>query len=315
MHSSAGIDTALLVHNERARGYGAHRLLQRAVRLLASRYDIVVAAPASPAALADAVAGSRARLVIAAGGDGTVHGVVNALTDAATLAILPTGTANDFARELGLPRDPIRVAARIAGGGADRTVDLLTVNGRRFCTVGGLGLVAHTTTVVLDLKATPGALRFAAQALGESVYRLAATAALLRPRPAETVRLRYREAEGGRVVEREVRTHSLFVVNHRMCGGGLCLPTGSRGDDGVFELAIVHESSRPRLVANFARLSRGAPIAPAALEVVRVTEAVLETPLPTAFVADGELLERATRFELRMLPGALRIRGAAALLH
>ena len=83
--------------------------------------------------------------IIVAGGDGTVHHVVNALASVpSTIGILPSGTGNDFARALGLPLDVVAAAARLAQG-RTRRVDLAEVNGRVFCTVGGTGLMARST--------------------------------------------------------------------------------------------------------------------------------------------------------------------------
>ena len=82
------------------------------------------------------------RLVVAAGGDGTVNEVINGLSPEATLGILPLGTANVRARELGLPRDPEGACRRITEGGETR-VDLGVAidqagNERRFACMAGV---------------------------------------------------------------------------------------------------------------------------------------------------------------------------------
>ena len=58
---------------------------------------------------------------------------------------------------------------------------------------------------------------------------------------------------------------------------------------------------------NFARLSAGLAIPPGVIETIRATEATIETSKEDAFVADGESLAAGRRFELRVLPRALRI--------
>ena len=73
-----------------------------------------------------------------------------------------------------------------------------------------------------------------------------------------------------------MHAHALFVVNHRMCGGGLALPTRSDGADGIFELGIVHAGSRLAHAANFSRLAAGAPVPASAFEVLQATAAVIE---------------------------------------
>lgn len=306
-------DSALLVVNERARGARGRAALADAVRVLERAYRVRVAVPRSPADLATTVAAAEEPLVIAAGGDGTLNAVVAAMPDGATLGILPVGTANDFARELGVPRQLVAAAHRLTGqkGHPAHAVDLLRVNGLPFCTVGGVGLVTRTTLAVLRMKEGHGAARRGAQLLGSLVYRLAATAAIVAGRDlVDALHLRFRRP-GGEWVERDVRAHALFVVNHRMCGGGLSLPTGSDGADGVLELGIVHAGSRVALAANFSRLAAGAPVPASAFEVVPATEAVITAAGPLPFAADGELLDTAAVLSVTMHPRALRIAGAA----
>lgn len=80
------------------------------------------------------------RLFIAAGGDGTVHHIVQAIARTeAILAVIPTGTYNHFARDLGIPLD-WREALGVALNGATRTIDLARINDRFFVNNVSLGL-------------------------------------------------------------------------------------------------------------------------------------------------------------------------------
>lgn len=87
------------------------------------------------------------RLVVAAGGDGTVNEVLNGLTSGATLGVIPLGTANVLARELGMPLDPEKACARIRDGRAVQTdlgiaTDAEGVE-RRFACMAGMGFDAR----------------------------------------------------------------------------------------------------------------------------------------------------------------------------
>lgn len=86
------------------------------------------------------------RLVIAAGGDGTVNEVLNGLSEGATLGILPLGTANVLARELGLPLEPEAACERILTGAAFRMDVGVAIDdkgtGRRFACMAGIGFDA-----------------------------------------------------------------------------------------------------------------------------------------------------------------------------
>lgn len=302
---------ALLVVNGRARGTGGRAALQHAVRILADAYRVRMVTPVSRAELQADVRTAAEPLVIAAGGDGTVNAVVEALATGASLGILPVGTANDFACALGISASLPAAAEQLVSGREAPPLlsDLLFVNGRPFCTVGGVGLVARTTAAVLRLKEGTGAIRTLADMSGPFVYKLAAGATIAVGRGlVDALRITYQEP-GGTWRERHIRAHALFIVNHPRCGGGLALPTASHGTDGVFELGVVHAGGRFALVRNFSRLAAGAPVPPGAFEVLRATSADVHAEVRVPFAADGEVLATARELAVTMRASALPIRG------
>ncbi|MGZ4481830.1 MAG: diacylglycerol/lipid kinase family protein, partial [Gaiellales bacterium] len=116
-----------------------------------------------------------ADLVIAFGGDGTANEVVNGIPPGVLLGVLPAGASSVFARQLGLTRDPLRAASKLAdalAAGSIRKVGLGVVNGRRFTFSAGLGLDAEATRRVDAARAAergggrPGDLRVIVAAVG-----------------------------------------------------------------------------------------------------------------------------------------------------
>jgi diacylglycerol kinase (ATP) len=84
------------------------------------------------------------RKIVAAGGDGTVNEVVNGIAGSdATLGLLPLGTMNVFANELGLPASDLARCWEIVQAGCARAVDLPSANGRHFVQLAGVGLDAQ----------------------------------------------------------------------------------------------------------------------------------------------------------------------------
>lgn len=149
---SGSIRDALLIFNPTAgRARGLHSgALERARKVL-SRHgiDSEVAptdGPGTAPELARRAVRERRQMVIVCGGDGTLNEVVNGLAGSTTpLALLPAGTANVFAKELGLPWDIERAASLIAGSQLKRialghvTAEELGEGGRYFLSLGGAG--------------------------------------------------------------------------------------------------------------------------------------------------------------------------------
>lgn len=111
-------------------------------------------------------------VVVAAGGDGTVNEVVNGMVDRPDrprLAVIPLGTANVLALEIGLdPKDTEQVAETIAAGPA-RTVHLGVANGRHFVLMAGAGIDAHVVEGVnVALKRHTGKLAYVVESLRQA---------------------------------------------------------------------------------------------------------------------------------------------------
>ncbi|GLC26496.1 diacylglycerol/lipid kinase family protein [Roseisolibacter agri] len=300
---------AVVVRNPRARR-AADALHPDVLRTLGARYDVTVVTPDDAAGVTCAAASAArdgASLVVAAGGDGTARAVAQGLVGTGVpLALLPAGTANDLARALGLPRNVVAAAARATTGDA-RAIDVVEAGGAVFCTVGGLGIVAHSAFMVNALKARGGTVRAAASAAGSAIYKLTASAALLRHGgDTRTLQASWLTPQGVRHDE-TLRIHGAFVATQRYLGGGLSLPHVGADDDGVFELLLVPATSRPRLLDAFTRLSLGLPIPDGVLRVIPATEAHLALGDEDALLGDGECLASGRLFTLRARQRALRV--------
>jgi diacylglycerol kinase (ATP) len=105
-------------------------------------------------------------VIAIAGGDGTVNEAVNGLHESSPpIAVVPLGTANVLAHELGVPLD-MEACARVVANGSVREVHMGTINGRRFTMMAGVGFDAHVVNNVTPaLKRKLGKLAYVAKSV------------------------------------------------------------------------------------------------------------------------------------------------------
>ncbi|WP_159711104.1 lipid kinase [Geminicoccus flavidas] len=233
---------------------------------------------------------SRIDMVVVGGGDGSVHAALPGLLQTGLpLLVVPLGTANDLARALELPTDPLE-AARLVVDGRQRRVDVGRVNGAPFVNVANMGVSVDIARALNgDLKRRFGVL----------AYAIAAWRALSRPRrfravirlPGETL---------------EVRSIQLAVGAGRNYGGGMVINEDARIDDGLLWLYSIAPRSFWQLVKDAFALRAGRH-----RDAERVTTRSapwfeIRTRRPRTVTADGEIVTR-TPIRLEILPQALLV--------
>lgn len=308
-----GARLALLV-NPVARRAGRTSQVEAAADVLRRRFRVDLVVPRDPAAIAAAAraAASSHDGIVVLGGDGTLNRVVNALDGGAVpIGLLPLGTGNDFARAMGIPIGLIEAAERVLGGHV-RAVDLVDVNGHLFCTAGLLGLPADAALSVDRWTRPTSWTRPLARFLGGATYRLAGLQHLVL-QGGRTRTLRIREGAPGEcftsAAYRSFTTHGIFVASTRVVGGGLVLPLDANEADGRLEVGIIPEMPRLRLWWAFVCFAQGWRVPDGALEVIRAAAVEIVSAHELPFTADGDLLCRDTRFQIRVRPGALSVIG------
>jgi diacylglycerol kinase family enzyme len=242
-----------------------------------STFKVERIAPKDLAARVRAAIESGARRILIAGGDGTIATAARELRGSSCeLAILPAGTLNHFAQDLGLPTD-LDEAVRVAAGSVTRCIDVAEVNGRLFLNTSSVGVYVTYVRTRERLERRFG-------------YWLASAAAALRI----LAKLRsFRvtvEVEG---VEQEYLTPLVFIgVGERE----LRLPTlGSRVEEGRRGLHVMIVRSR----------TGGRMLALAFAAAARGVRAVSRTPAMRSFIVDGVRIEPRTR----VIGGAIALDG------
>jgi YegS/Rv2252/BmrU family lipid kinase len=253
--------------------------------------------PGHATSLARTAVADGADAVIAWGGDGTVNEVAAALVDSrVALGIVPAGSGNGLALELGLPRRS-EDALAVALEGAERRIDVGELNGRPFFNCAGVGFDAY---VAETFAASSSHVR------GLASYVKATVRALARYE-ASTYRI---EANG--VAATESRALLISVANTRQWGNGALIAPGAVMDDDRLDLVIIPPRHPVVLAVNMWRLFAGS-IASWPCVVTRQVRAATITATPPAPVhMDGEPLGRLSTIRIQVMRAALRVRVPAS---
>ncbi|MBV9919112.1 MAG: phosphatase PAP2 family protein [Solirubrobacterales bacterium] len=242
-------------------------------------------------------AAGEPRLVIAAGGDGTVGSVAGHLARADNvLGILPLGTGNDFARSLDIPMNPARAAALLATGQIS-SVDL----GRLTRAGQPPSYFAHAATVGLNVDFAKLATRASARArLGRLTY-LAAAVYAVRERATFQCTL---ELDG--VVDK-LTLLQLSVISARVIGGALGLNLkGPHPDDHLLDVLAVEDVPPPKMLRAGLFLLLGIKRPVPGVRALHVKRVYVESELPLELTIDGEL-DGALPGQFDAVAGAIRV--------
>jgi len=291
-HPVRGREIALLTNPTAGRGKGArHRdaALRRlrdsgfVVRNLEGR-DADEAADLARGCVADGV-----EALVVCGGDGLVHLGVQAVAGTGVpLGLIPSGTGNDVARYLGIPRtDPVAAADRVIASHR-RTIDLARSGDRWFVTVLAAGFDAIVNERANTMTWPHGQMR----------YNLATLAELRTFRP-----IPYVLQLDDETVEHEAML--VAVGNGPSFGGGLRITEGALLDDGLLDVVVITRMSKSKLVRSYPRLFTGRIDGVQEYVHRRVRSVTIAAPGIVAY-ADGERFG-ALPLTVDCVPGALEV--------
>jgi YegS/Rv2252/BmrU family lipid kinase len=229
-----------------------------------------------------------AEIVFVAGGDGTILSVVSALvgTDTA-MAVLPAGTGNLLAVNLGLSTD-VAAGLEVALEGGLRRLDVGEVDGQQFTVMAGMGFDAR----MLDATSDTAKAR-----VGWPAYVLGALRHVRDRRMKVTVRI-----DGGEPIRRRAQT--VLIANVGRLPGGLRLLTEAKPDDGLLDIAILTPRTLPHWLALGWAVSRRKQRVPS-MEVFRGARVEVVSDRVQPRQLDGDLIEAGRRLNVQVLPRAL----------
>src|SRR5947209_15676251 len=237
-----------------------------------------------------ATAAANGEVAVAFGGDGLISAVAGALRGSdGVIGILPGGRGNDLCRVLGIPLKPV-AACGVLASGVEREIDLGEAGGRTFAGIASCGFdsvvnrIANETTFVR----------------GSPVYALA----LLRALPAWQAAGFKVTLDAGEV--RRFTGYSVAAANSKQFGGGMRLAPNASLTDGLLDVVIIEDMSKPRFLRLAPTVFSGRHLRYRQVHIVQGREIRIEATEPFTLYADGEAIAQLP-VTVRVLPAAVRV--------
>jgi diacylglycerol kinase family enzyme len=232
-----------------------------------------------------------ADLVFVWGGDGTIQQCIDTLAGTGTpIAILPAGTSNLLATNLGVPQD-IEAAVQIGLHGDRRVLDTGTVNGEHFTVMAGAGLDA------LMIRDADAGLK---DRIGRAAYLWTGAKNL----GASPVRAKV-DVEGRRFYKGTITC--VLIGNVEEVFAGIEVFDGSRPDDGLLELGVVTAKSRTQWARTIGRVVLGRAENSPFVVTTRGTTMRVSFDKPTAYEVDGGVRKPTKKMRIKVRPASITI--------
>jgi len=287
-----------VIFNPKARSQKAGRVL-RFLMSHANRFALFSTNHAGEAReLAAKFAAAGEPVVIAAGGDGTLNEVVNGLVGSGTLlGLLPAGTMNVFAREMGIPVDSLERALEVIDQGRVREVDLFEANGSPFVQMAGVGFDA----MVIEETTWESKKRFGALA-----YLLAAVKILGdRPPMLEVI------CSDGR---REAGV-AVLAGNGSLYGGPFKFFRHANNHDSLLDVLVFKESGYRLVLDSLRGLARGGIDLVSSTRYFQSANFIVQSDREVPVEVDGEWCGRFSAVSFRQSTHRLRVIAPGAIGH
>ncbi|HVT14179.1 MAG TPA: YegS/Rv2252/BmrU family lipid kinase [Fimbriimonadaceae bacterium] len=262
--------------------------------LLSEGFELTVAVnlrdPRRVRGLAEQAVRGGVPLVVVGGGDGTMSSAASVLRKSqSTMGVLPMGTGNAFARDLGIPSD-IEGACRVLIEGEPHEVDLGVAGGRHFVNVATVGLSTRIAEELTDE---------AKKRFGRFVYALAIARAIPTLRPFQATLAK----PGG---SETFETLQVVFGSGRFHAGPFPLNPDAEITDHVLNGYAVKSTSKGALLKYAFGLCTGRLVHLPEIQKFVLEEATLSTTPRQRLVVDGEIAQH-TPIDLRIDPGAVRV--------
>ncbi|MFH1338657.1 MAG: diacylglycerol kinase family protein [Candidatus Omnitrophota bacterium] len=230
------------------------------------------------------------RIIVAAGGDGTIHEVANGMIDSGcTLGVIPLGLGNDFAKGIGIPFK-LEEACLAISEGITRSIDVGKINNRYFVNGLGIGFDALVARESKGVRKLP---------LSRWIYLCAALKALVTFKPKQ-VKIDFAKTS----LEKKI----LLVAagNGKSSGGGFLLTPEAEFDDGLIDVCIIDWVARTKLLMHLWKAYKGTHVKLPYVTSFKTKTLTVSSPNLLLAHADGEIL-RDYFYRIEILPRRLKV--------
>lgn len=290
---------ALVVVNPAANHGETARLVPVVDELLSACFPHDIVLTDSPSQAVSIVENAQGYdTVIAMGGDGTAHEVLNGIMarperQRPALSLLPTGSGNDYGRTLGISTE-LSVAVQQIASGVRRRVDVGTCNDTFYANSLAIGLDAKVTFRAAELKVTTGRT-------GLTLYLSALLHVLAKEFEAWDVMLRFDDEE-----PREIGITLIALTHGPTYGGGFHITPDSEPDDGLIDVCLVDRLPRWDTAWRLPFVIPGKHTWMAPVHMSRHRRCRIEAQRPIPGQIDGEVMMSSV-YDVGVLPGALEV--------
>lgn len=225
--------------------------------------------------------------VIAVGGDGLLHNVLQVVTPAQIpLAVIPAGTGNDFVRTLGWPLEDLNPYLESIISNKPRSMDLGLVDGEWFGAILSTGFDSIVNEKANTMNWPKGPMKYNV-AIAIELPRFA-------PRSYEIT-----------LDDRSISTQAMLIAvsNGRSYGGGMLVCPDANIHDGLFDVMVLHPVSKIEFLKVFPRVFKGTHVNHPAVEIVRSKKVTIVAD--AVAYSDGERIGRLP-ISAECIPGVLQ---------
>ena len=246
--------------------------------------------------------------IVVVGGDGSLNEVINGITDfdKVILGYIPSGSSNDFARSLKIPKDPVKALNKILNPKKFKYLDIGVIHfpnsdtpSRKFCCSSGMG---YDASVCMEVQASSLKKKFNKFGLGKLVYLTIAIKQLLTIKPVDgNIKI-----DG---IEKKSFKDILIVSNmiHPYAGGGIKMAPNADPTDGKLSIMLAHGLSRFKTMILLPTILFGQHVKYKEVKTFNCSNIEINVDNDTAVHTDGEVPAVCSHIKVECLPRKIRM--------